>query len=280
MPERTKRPDWLKIRLRTDEGFLRVRSMIDELRLHTVCTEARCPNIYECWNAGTATFMILGSVCTRRCGFCNVESGLPARGVDPLEPAHVAEAVVRLRLRHAVITSVDRDDLPDGGARHFERVIGAVRDRVPACVVEVLTPDFKKKPGALAVVLEGSPDVFAHNVETVPRVYRSVRPGSSYRGSLGLLRRAARGEPVDVICPRSADTPEAQMVSQSEISPGDFLFHRSRTHGSRSLPGACSSHLRFYLNRQSKVEQSECATLCFRPCEGASLAGGNRHSRS
>jgi lipoic acid synthetase len=187
-----RRPEWLKIRLRTDPEFLHVRSTVEGLGLHTVCTEARCPNIYECWNAGTATFMILGSVCTRRCGFCNVESGRPSPGVDPLEPEHVAEAVVRLGLRHAVITSVDRDDLPDGGAGHFRSVVLAVRARVPLCAVEVLTPDFKRKAGALDTVLSAGPSVFAHNVETVPRLYRSVRPGSTYRGSVALLRAAAR----------------------------------------------------------------------------------------
>jgi len=169
-----------------------MRSMVAELRLNTVCTEARCPNIYECWNAGTATFMILGETCTRRCGFCNVHSGRPQPGVDPLEPQHVAEAVARLRLRHAVLTSVDRDDLDDGGARHFREVVTAVRGRVPECAVEVLTPDFKNKPGALETVLEARPDVFAHNVETVPRLYRAARPGSRYRTSLGLLSAAAR----------------------------------------------------------------------------------------
>jgi lipoic acid synthetase len=186
------RPPWLKIRLRTDASFRNVRSLIGELRLNTVCEEARCPNIYECWNAGTATFMILGDVCTRRCGFCNVHSGRPTPGVDREEPAHVAEAVARLGLVHAVITSVDRDDLRDGGAAHFADVVRAVRGRVPGCAVEVLTPDFKKKPGALATVLAAGPEVFAHNVETTPRLYRTVRPGSSYRGSLTLLEEAAR----------------------------------------------------------------------------------------
>ena len=165
--------------------------MVSELRLNTVCEEARCPNIYECWNAGTATFMILGDTCTRYCGFCNVNSGKPKRGVDKDEPAHVAEAVARLALKHAVITSVDRDDLDDGGARHFAEVVGAIRSRVPSCAVEVLTPDFKKKPGALDVVLDAAPAVFAHNVETVPRLYKSARPGSSYEGSVGLLAEAA-----------------------------------------------------------------------------------------
>jgi len=161
------------------------------LNLNTVCTEARCPNIYECWNAGTATFMILGEICTRRCAFCSVHSGRPNPGVDAQEPNHVAEAVSRLRTRHAVITSVDRDDLADGGAQHFYDVITAIRERAPGCAVEVLTPDFKKKNGALEKVLAARPEVFSHNVETVPRLYKPVRPGSTFRGSVGLLRRAA-----------------------------------------------------------------------------------------
>jgi lipoic acid synthetase len=168
-----------------------MRSMVSELELNTVCTEARCPNIYECWNAGTATFMILGETCTRRCGFCNVNSGRPSPGVDPAEPRHVGEAVARLSLRHAVITSVDRDDLEDGGAAHFRDVIEAIRRQVPGCAVEVLTPDFKGKAGALETVLGAEPVVFAHNVETVPRLYRSARPGSKYSGSVDVLARAA-----------------------------------------------------------------------------------------
>jgi lipoic acid synthetase len=178
--------------LRTDESFRKVRSMVSELRLNTVCTEARCPNIYECWNAGTATFMILGETCTRRCGFCNVHSGLPNPGVDRDEPANVAEAVARLSLRHAVITSVDRDDLPDGGALHFAEVITRLRERNPGCAVEVLTPDFKNKPGALEIVLGAGPEIFAHNVETVPRLYRDARPGSRYDISVAVLGAAAR----------------------------------------------------------------------------------------
>jgi lipoic acid synthetase len=166
--------------------------MVSELNLNTVCTEARCPNIYECWNAGTATFMILGETCTRRCGFCSVNSGRPRPGVDPEEPRHVAEAVGRLGLRHAVITSVDRDDLPDGGAGHFRNVILVIRERVPTCAVEVLTPDFKNKNEALDLVLNAAPDVFAHNVETVPRLYRAARPGSRYEGSVDVLADAVR----------------------------------------------------------------------------------------
>lgn len=186
-----RRPEWLRVRLRTDENFRRLRGLVSELRLNTVCTEARCPNIYECWNAGTATFMILGEICTRRCGFCSVTSGRPNPGVDADEPRHVGEAIARLGLSHAVITSVDRDDLPDGGALHFAQVIRSVHEHCPGTAVEVLTPDFKNKDGALDVVLDAAPEVFSHNIETVPRLYREARPGSRYRTSLGLLRAAA-----------------------------------------------------------------------------------------
>jgi lipoic acid synthetase len=163
------------------------------LNLHTVCQEARCPNIYECWGEhGTATFMILGDVCTRRCGFCAVTSGRPQAGVDPLEPQHVAEAVAVMQLRHAVITSVDRDDLRDGGANHFAQVIRAIHEQNPEAAVEVLTPDFRGVPEALDIVLGARPEVFSHNMETVPRLYRQARPGSRYDRSLALLADAAR----------------------------------------------------------------------------------------
>jgi lipoic acid synthetase len=187
------RPEWLRIRLSTPSGYHQVRNLVERLNLHTVCQEARCPNIYECWGEhGTATFMILGDVCTRRCGFCAVTSGRPQAGVDPLEPEHLAEAVGAMGLRHAVITSVDRDDLPDGGARHWARVVEAVHARNPGCAVEVLTPDFRGVPDALDVVLAAAPEVFSHNMETVPRLYRQARPGSRYDRSLALLAEASR----------------------------------------------------------------------------------------
>lgn len=187
------RPDWLRIRLATPASYHQVRSLVERLNLHTVCQEARCPNIYECWGEhGTATFMILGDVCTRRCGFCAVTSGRPPAGPDPQEPDHVAEAVAVMGLRHAVLTSVDRDDLPDGGARHWARVITAVHARNPACAVEVLTPDFRGVPDALDLVLGAAPEVFSHNMETVPRLYRQARPGSRYDRSLALLAEASR----------------------------------------------------------------------------------------
>jgi lipoic acid synthetase len=187
------RPDWLRIRLQTPESYHQVRNLVDRLNLNTVCQEARCPNIYECWGEhGTATFMILGDVCTRRCGFCAVTSGRPGDGLDEQEPAHVAEAVRVMGLRHAVITSVDRDDLPDGGARHFANVIDAIHSECSEAAVEVLTPDFRGVPEALDTVLSAVPEVFSHNMETVPRLYREARPGSRYRRSLELLAEASR----------------------------------------------------------------------------------------
>ena len=190
--EHQPRPEWLRIRLATPEKYHEVKRLVDELSLNTVCTEARCPNIWECWGEhGTATFMILGDTCTRRCGFCSVATGRP-EAVDADEPEHVAQAVETMGLRHAVITSVDRDDLADGGAEHFRATIEAIHRRNPDCAVEVLTPDFKGVAGALETVLSARPEVFSHNMETVPRLYRSARPGSSFERSLELLAGAAR----------------------------------------------------------------------------------------
>jgi lipoic acid synthetase len=160
------------------------------LDLHTVCEEAHCPNLGECWSRGTATFMILGDVCTRACGFCAVKTGLPRRPPDPDEPRRVADAVARMVLRHAVVTSVNRDDQPDGGASIFAATIREIRARVPGCAVEVLVPDFKGRWDALGMVLDARPDVLNHNAETVPRLYRQARPGASFPRSLELLRRS------------------------------------------------------------------------------------------
>jgi len=187
---REPKPPWLRIKLTTGTEYQEVRGLMRGLRLNTVCEEARCPNIYECWGDRTATFMILGEICTRRCGFCAVTTGRP-QGVDPDEPAHLAEAVARLGLEHAVVTSVDRDDLPDGGADHFAAVIRAVRERNPGCGVEVLTPDFRGVPDAVDRILPAGPVVFSHNLETVPRLYPDARPGSRFERSIALLREAA-----------------------------------------------------------------------------------------
>ena len=193
-PPRRPRPDWLRVRVPSGPTWARLRRLLREKNLHTVCEEARCPNVAECWGQGTATFMILGDICTRACGFCAVTTGLPA-GLDREEPERVADAVETMGLRHAVITSVNRDELPDGGAGIFAETIRAVRRRAPETTVEVLIPDFQGDPEALATVMAEAPDILNHNLETVPRLYREVRPGARYRRSLDLLRRAGELQP-------------------------------------------------------------------------------------
>lgn len=183
------RPEWLRIRLQTNESFGKIKGMMGQLKLHTVCQEARCPNIYECWNEGTATFMIMGDTCTRACGYCNVKTGKPG-ALDTHEPQHVAEAVAQMKLAHAVITSVNRDDLEDGGAQHFANTIQAVRQLNPQTRIEVLIPDFRGMEKALNLVLQAQPDVLNHNTETVPRLYSRVRNRADYQQSLELLHRA------------------------------------------------------------------------------------------
>ncbi|MBL8196165.1 MAG: lipoyl synthase [Blastocatellia bacterium] len=183
------KPPWLKIRLSTAENFQSVRHMVEDLSLHTVCQEARCPNIFECFSNRTATFMILGDICTRHCGFCAVTKGAP-RFVDEEEPRHVAEAVKKLGLQHAVITSVNRDDLSDGGAGHFVETINWVKELNPDCKVEVLIPDFQGNWAALDLVMKARPDVLNHNTETVSRLYRRVRPDANYQQTMQLIQQA------------------------------------------------------------------------------------------
>ncbi len=189
-----RKPPWIRVRAPSSPAWFETRALMRELGLATVCEEAACPNIGECWSRKHATMMILGSVCTRACAFCNVATGAPDR-LDPLEPDRVARAVVRLGLRHVVITSVDRDDLEDGGAGHFAAAIQRVRARSRETTIEVLTPDFLRKEGALERVVEARPDVYNHNLETVPRLYPEVRPGARYFHSLRLLDRVKRRDP-------------------------------------------------------------------------------------
>ncbi len=189
-----RKPAWLKVRAPGGHNYVRLKSLMRGQGLHTVCEEAGCPNIGECWQAGTATFMILGEICTRACRYCAVTTGKP-ESVDEDEPRRLAEAVEALRLRHVVITSVNRDDLPDGGAHIFAAAIREVRARVPDCSVEVLTPDFKGDLDAVATVVEARPDVFNHNLETVESLYRFVRPGGRYRRALAVLEGAKRLDP-------------------------------------------------------------------------------------
>jgi lipoic acid synthetase len=186
------RPEWLKVRFFGGDNYQDLKRILRTLELHTVCESARCPNQAECWEHRTATFMILGDVCTRACGFCAVTSGRPAAPPDPAEPDRVADAVERMGLRYAVVTSVNRDDQPGGGAAIFARTIAAIRERLPDCKVEVLIPDFRGDWAALETVLAARPDVLNHNVETVPRLYRHVRPGAIYGRSLELLNRSKK----------------------------------------------------------------------------------------
>ena len=186
-----RRPDWLKAKIPSGENYARLKSLIDGRKLHTVCEEARCPNIGECWNHGTATFMILGDTCTRSCRFCAVKTGKPTE-LDAQEPFRVAEAVKTMDVRHAVITSVNRDELFDGGAQIFAETIRQIRDTAPSTKVEVLIPDFKGDEFALNIVLDAFPDILNHNMETVPRLYPTVRPQANYNRSLELLDRAKR----------------------------------------------------------------------------------------
>jgi lipoic acid synthetase len=183
-----RKPDWIRVRAPVSPGYVETARIVRANGLHTVCEEAGCPNIGECWEKKHATFMIMGDTCTRACAFCNVKTGLPG-ALDPTEPENVAEATAKLGLSHIVITSVDRDDLADGGAAHFSAVITAIRARCPQTTIEVLTPDFLRKDGAAEVVVAARPDVFNHNLETVPSKYLTVRPGARYFASIRLLQQ-------------------------------------------------------------------------------------------
>lgn len=195
-------PPWLKVNLPQDKAFGQTRVLLDDLELATVCQSARCPNIFECFGCGTATFLLLGRECTRGCRFCNIGEGSPAP-LDPTEPARVAEAAARLQLQTVVMTSVTRDDLPDGGAAHFATAIVVVRQRLPKAKVEVLIPDFRGAPDALATVLAAGPDCLNHNMETVPRLYPAIRPQANYSQSLELLRRAVTAGRADGLVTKS-----------------------------------------------------------------------------
>jgi lipoic acid synthetase len=191
---REQKPSWLKVKAPGSPEYMRLKRLMGELCLNTVCEEAHCPNIGECWHHGTATFMILGDICTRNCPYCAVAHGRPA-DLDTAEPARVADAADEMRLRHAVITSVDRDDLADGGASIFAETIARIRQRVPSCRIEVLIPDFQGKEAPLHAVLDAGPDILNHNTETVPRLYKTARPGGRYTRAIDLLDRARRYAP-------------------------------------------------------------------------------------
>ena len=194
-PPRERKPDWIRVKAPVSKGFQDTRDLMRSLKLNTVCEEAACPNIGECWTKKHATVMILGDVCTRACAFCNVKTGMP-RAVDPLEPEHVATAAARLGLEHIVVTSVDRDDLADGGAGQFVKVIQAIRRAAPATTIEILTPDFRgKMRAAVEAICAAGPHVYNHNLETVPRLYPTIRPGARYYASLRLLEEVKMHDP-------------------------------------------------------------------------------------
>ncbi len=189
-----KKPDWLRVRAPGSAGYNETRGLVREHKLTTVCEEAACPNIGECWSIGHATMMIMGEICTRACAFCNVTTGLP-NALDADEPRRVGEAVAKMKLNHVVITSVDRDDLADGGAAHFAETVRQIRAQAPGVTIEILTPDFLRKDWAAAIVIDSKPDVFNHNLETVPRLYLSIRPGARYYNSLRLLEQVKTRDP-------------------------------------------------------------------------------------
>jgi len=189
-----RKPEWIRVKAPVSKGYSQTQAIVRAKNLHTVCEEAACPNIGECWDKKHATMMIMGDTCTRACAFCNVKTGVPG-ALDAQEPANVADAVAEMGLKHVVITSVDRDDLADGGAGHFAEVVRAIRLRAPQATIEILTPDFLRKDGAAEVVIDSKPDVFNHNLETVPRLYLSIRPGARYYHSMRLLEKVKERDP-------------------------------------------------------------------------------------
>lgn len=276
---RTIRPPWLSVRFRSGGEYERVRQVVRQGSLHTVCEEARCPNIGECWGRGTATFMILGDVCTRSCGFCAVKTGRP-QGLDRDEPRRVALAVQRMGLRHAVITSVNRDELPDGGASIFADTIRWIRRLCPGTTVEVLIPDFKGDWNALATVVGAHPDILNHNLETVPRLYRRVRPQADYARSLALLARAKALDP-------TLRTKSGLMVGFGETEPellAVFADLASRdvdilTVGQYLQP--TPSHLpveRYWQPTEFEALKSAALALGFRHVEAGPLVRSSYHA--
>jgi lipoic acid synthetase len=272
-------PEWIRVRVREGENYRELRTLVREQRLHTVCEEAHCPNIYDCWNRRTATFMILGDVCTRACRFCAVTSGRPTE-LDIGEPLRVAESVAKLGLRHAVVTSVDRDDLRDGGAEIFARTIRAIRRRSPETTVEVLTPDFQGDSDAVRAVAEAGPDIFNHNTETVPRLYARIRPKAVYANSLRLLAEVKRVR--------------AGMVTKSGVMVGlgeersELLdvFGDMRTHGIDVLtigqylrPSKRHAEVVRYYHPEEFVELKEAALrLGFAHVESGALVRSSYHA--
>ncbi len=269
---------WLKVKLPQGENYFALKQLVREKRLHTVCESASCPNIGECWNQRTATFMILGDICTRSCGFCDVKTGRP-QWLDREEPYRVAEAVKALGLKHAVITSVNRDELADGGAAVWAETIRQVKSQNPGCDVEALIPDFKGSAEALQMVLEAQPDILAHNTETVPRLYRTVRPQAKYPQSLGVLQRAKRQGFVTktgLMVGLGEEWEELQRVMHDlHVVDCDILTIGQYLQPSRNhLPV-----LRFYTPQEFQRLRQEGLTIGFRHVEAGPLVRSSYHAR-
>lgn len=268
---------WLKVKLPQGDNYFELKQLVRDQRLHTVCESASCPNIGECWNQRTATFMILGDICTRSCGFCDVRTGRPT-GLDRDEPRRVGEAVKTLGLKHAVITSVNRDELPDGGAEVWAETIRQVKARNPACTVEALIPDFEGSEEALAIVLEAKPDILAHNTETVPRLYRTVRPQAKYPRSLEVLQRAKQQGFITksgLMVGLGEEWEELRHVMQDLahvrcdiLTIGQYL-QPSRRH----LPV-----LRFYTPEEFRQLRAEALPMGFRHVEAGPLVRSSYHA--
>jgi lipoic acid synthetase len=272
-------PEWIRVRVHEGEGFRELKQLVRERRLHTVCEEARCPNIFDCWNRRTATFMILGDVCTRACRFCAVTSGRPTE-LDLGEPLRVADSVAELGLRHAVITSVDRDDLRDGGAEIFARTIRAIRRRSPGTSIEVLTPDFQGDREAVRTVVEAGPDIFNHNTETVPRLYARIRPRAVYERSLALLAQVKDLAPGMV-------TKSGVMVGLGETRDELLqVFRDMRTHGIDVLtigqylrPSQKHAEVdRYYRPEEFTELRQEAAAMGFAHVESGPLVRSSYHA--
>ncbi len=277
---RERKPSWLKVRFPGGENYLRLKSLMRAERLHTVCEEARCPNIGECWEAGTATFMILGDTCTRACGFCAIKTGRPGAPPDRLEPMRVANAVRQMGIGHAVITSVNRDDQPDGGAEIFAQTIRWVRRLSPGTSIEVLIPDFMGNWDALATVMASRPEILNHNTETVPRLYRQVRPKARYERSLELLRRARDLDPGTI-------TKTGLMVGLGETKQemlqvfADLLKQDVKvlTIGQYLRPSARHLPLvRYYEPQEFEELRAEALALGFEHVEAGALVRSSYHA--
>ena len=282
-PAVVRRPEWLKVRVTLGENYRRLKGLLRGLGLHSVCEEALCPNIYECFEARTATFLILGDVCTRRCSFCAIANGRPA-GLDRQEPQRVADAARRLGLRHIVVTSVARDDLADGGAAIFAETIVKLRETMPDCSVEVLIPDFGGSRSALEQVMAARPDILNHNVETVPRLYRRVRPSARYYRSLELLQRAKE---MDASVPIKSGLMVGLGETWDEILAVLADLRRAdcdvATIGQYLRPTSAERHLpveRYYTPAEFQRLKDEALALGFRAVESGPLVRSSYHARN